>query len=123
MSMRSALTGKRLASVSSDGGSTWSAPWSTVAETKCEASTISLPGHPSGPTLAMSSAYASGRTNMTIHTSIDNGHTWIAAVQVYPGSSAYSALLPLQGGSGGSVGLLFERDGYSKITYTPLSLL
>lgn len=123
MSMRSTSTGSRLAAVSNDGGSTWSAPWSTVSETQCEGSTISLPAHPAGARLVLSSAFStSSRSNMTIHSSVDNGHTWKAVIQVYPGGSAYSALVPLPSQGGDAIGLLFEKDNYSKISYVTLKV-
>lgn len=123
MSMRSTSTGSRLAAMSSDGGSTWSTPWSTVSETQCEGSTISLPEHSAGPRLVLSSAFdADARSNMTIHTSVDSGHTWKAVIQVYPASSAYSALVPLPRSGSDAVGLLFERDDYAKISFAALQV-
>jgi sialidase-1 len=122
LSMRTDLD-TRLAAVSGDGGATWSAPWPTVAETECEASTAALPAAPRGPALAMSSAFnAAARTNLTIHASRDDGLTWVPAVTVYPGDAAYSALVAWAGGAGGGVGVLFERDGYTKISFANVTV-
>ena len=131
----------RLAALSSDGGLTWSEPWSTIAETKCEGSLVALPGHPHGAVLVQvsltftefpgapvhasaylhyvmqSSAFSvTLRQNLFLHTSRDNGKTWAPAVSVYAGSAAYSALLS-DGLS--SVSVAFERDDYAHITFTP----
>jgi sialidase-1 len=123
LSMRSAVGGNRFGAISVDGGNTWSRPWNTIVETQCEASTISLPKHPNGPLLVMSSAFNSGsRVNMTIHVSADNGHSWTPRVQVYPGGSAYSALIALPSISSSTVGLLFERDNYQSMAYCQVDL-
>jgi sialidase-1 len=117
LSMRNADGGgSRLAAQSSDGGATWSAPWTTIEETACEASTLALPGHAAGPRLVMSSAFSSTRVNLTLHTSSDSGRHWAPAVQVYEGSSAYSTLAPVAA-SPSAVCLAFERDGYGKISF------
>jgi sialidase-1 len=110
----------RAAALSSDGGNTFGPMYPVYTETQCEGSVASLPSHPSGPLLVMSSAFdVSARVNMTLHTSTDSGKTWAAAVQVYPGDAAYSALVTL---GTANVGLLFERDGYTKISYASISL-
>ena len=115
LSLRSAGGASRLAALSVDAGATWSAPWPTVAESECEASTIALPAHPAGPLLVMSSAFSAlARENMTLHVSADAGRTWAPRAQVYAGSSAYSALAPL---SASSVALLWERDRYAAIAF------
>lgn len=113
LSMRS-TSSSRLASTSSDGGASWSAPWHTLTETECEASTVSLPAHPAGPHLVMSSAFSSKRENMTLHTSADNGRTWQAKVAVYSGGAAYSSLIA-QGDD--TVALVFERDNYRALAF------
>ena len=109
---------RRLASLSSDGGVTWSAPWPTIPETQCEASIMALPSHPSGsPLLVQSSAFSSARERLTLHVSNDTGLTWLPALQIYAGSAAYSSLAPVKG-SHGSVALLFEKDFYTEIVFT-----
>lgn len=114
LSMRAATGSMRLAAASTDGGTTWSAPWTTLTETECEASTIALPAHPGGPLLVMSSALdARARANMTLSTSVDSGHSWRSAVLVYGGGSAYSSLAAV---GPADVALAFERDGYAAIT-------
>jgi sialidase-1 len=109
---------RRLASLSSDGGITWGAPWLTIPETQCEASIMALPSHPSGaPLLVQSSAFSSARERLTLHVSNDTGLTWQPALQIYAGSAAYSSLAPVKGNPG-SVALLFEKDLYTEIVFT-----
>lgn len=108
----------RQVSFSNDDGTTWFAPVPIVNETACEASTLTLENFPGGPLLVMSSAFASSRSNMTIHTSRD-GLDWTPAVSVYPGPAAYSALVTL---NATAVGLLYERDGYEAISYRAIDL-
>ena len=119
LSMRS--TGaRRLAASSVDGGATWSAPWQTVAETQCQASTVALPDHPAGPRVVMSSAFAASRTNLTLHVSADDGPTWTPLMAVYAGAAAYSSLVVT---GARSIALAFERDGYTKISFVaPLNI-
>jgi sialidase-1 len=107
----------RAAALSVDGGSTFGPMYPVFNETECEGSVASLPAFPGGPLLVMSSAFdVSARANMTLHTSSDDGRTWAPAVTVYPGDAAYSSLVAL-GSPADVVGLLFERDGYTKISY------
>lgn len=114
LSLRSVLGAVRLAALSTDDGVNWSAPWKTIAEDECEASTIALPAHPHGPRLVMSSAFNAKRVNMTIHVSDDEGHTWTPTVNIYAGGSAYSSLVAT---GNSSVALAFERDGYARISF------
>jgi sialidase-1 len=114
LSMRSANGTSRYGSISTDSGSTWGNAFETIKETQCEASTISLPA--TGK-IVMSSAFAMSRTDMTLHVSTDSGRSWSVYKQLYSGSSAYSALIDMNQTLGTSVGCLFERDGYSKISF------
>ena len=117
LSMRSAGA-RRLAAASTDGGASWSAPWPTIAETGCEASTAALPAHPAGPRLVMSSAFAATRTNMTLHVSADDGHSWTPKTTVYAGSAAYSSLAVV---GDDVVALAFERDAYARISFAVMA--
>jgi len=120
LSMRSANGTSRYGSISTDGGETWGHSFETIKEGQCEASTISLPATQK---IVMSSAFALSRTNMTLHVSIDNGHSWSVYKQLYSGSSEYSALVDMNQASGTSVGCLFERDGYSKISFVVTTIV
>ncbi len=127
LSMRDASgKGYRWGAESADGGETWTTPWQTIRETACEGSVAALAAAAGGPKLAMSSAFASSRTNLTIHTSADSGKTWAPRMLVYPGGAAYSALVSLNAVN--SLGVLFEADcppnpsPYCRIVYGALSI-
>jgi len=55
-----------------------------------------------------------GRVDGTIRVSFDEGKTWPVSKMVYKGGYAYSCLTALPDGS---VGVLFEKDGYKTITF------
>jgi sialidase-1 len=97
--------------------------WSTlyrlpaVPDPVCQATVIQwksrLAGHPR-EWLLFANPATGGRNGMTIRLSQDGGLTWPVSRLLYPGSSAYSSLTILQDGS---IGLFFERDNYTKITF------
>jgi len=60
-----------------------------------------------------------GRNNLTVRLSYDEGKTWPVAKRIYQGGSAYSDLVVLPDGS---IGCLWERDGYKKITFSRFTL-
>lgn len=62
------------------------------------------------------------RHNDTAKVSCDDGKTWPGRIQIYEGASAYITPTPIKedGEYRGKMGLLFERDGYTKLTYTTL---
>jgi hypothetical protein len=72
-----------------------------------------LVGHPREWILFANPA-TGGRTGMTFRLSPDGGLTWPISRLLYAGSSAYSSLATLPDGS---IGLFFERDDYTKITF------
>jgi len=117
LSMRNARGAARLLARSDSGGEAWGAPWAGVAEGECEASTVALPR---ARVVLLSSAFDAARVNMTLHASRDAGATWAPLARVYAGKSAYSALSPAP--DEGSVALLFERDGYARISLATLPL-
>ena len=55
-----------------------------------------------------------GRVNGTVRMSCDEGRTWPVARTIYAGGYAYSCLTALPDGS---VGVLFEKDGYKTIAF------
>ena len=55
-----------------------------------------------------------GRVDGTVRMSFDEGKTWPVAKMLYKGGYAYSCLTALPDGS---VGVLFEKDGYKTITF------
>jgi len=116
--------GMRAVAESTDGGAVWTGlrfdP--TLIEPICQASMIrfSFPeaGTPSR-ILFSNPASKKRRDHMTVRLSYDEGRTWPLSRCIYPGSAAYSCLTVLKDGR---VGLLFERDNYSKISFTAFSL-
>ncbi|GAB2551717.1 sialidase family protein [Spirosoma aerophilum] len=54
------------------------------------------------------------RSNLTVRVSRDNGKSWSAGKSIYAGSSAYSDLVIQQDGT---IGVLYEKDQYTNITY------
>jgi len=82
----------------------------------CQASTITV-NHPAGLNgrmLVFSNPSSTTRDHMTIQCSLDDGANWSLDHLVYAGSSAYSCLAKV---STNSIGLLYERDSYGKITF------
>ena len=58
--------------------------------------------------------YSGSRERIAVRTSFDEAQTWTMPKVIYEGSSAYADLVQTQDDR---VGLLYERDGYTKITY------
>jgi len=105
---------------SSDGGQTWSKPQhheevycptcqSSIQRYSIEPKNVTLYSGPGGP----------GRSHMTIRASYDEGKTWPVARVLYPGSAAYSDLVVL---GDGTIGCLYERDDYGKVTVARVTL-
>ena len=118
------LAGRRVIARSRDGGATWSNPEfdQALVEPQCQGSLLRY-GWP-GPDrksriLFANPASTGGRQKMTVRTSYDDGRTWPAGRLIYGGSSAYCCLGVLPDGR---VGLLYERDGYGKITFAAFGL-
>ena len=88
-----------------------------VPDPVCQATVIQwksrLAGHPREWILFANPA-TGGRNGMTLRLSQDGGLTWPVSRLLYAGSSAYSSLTILPDGS---IGLFFERDNYTKITF------
>lgn len=63
------------------------------------------------------------RVNMTVRLSYDEGKTWAASKQIYPGPSAYSCLVVLPEMT---IGCLYERgnkSAYEKISFVRFPLV
>jgi sialidase-1 len=63
--------------------------------------------------------HSSKRENLTLYVSADDGKTWRSLKVICAGSSAYSDLVIQQDNR---VGVLFEKDNYTKIMYNSLDL-
>lgn len=59
-------------------------------------------------------ASSSSRANFTLRVSPDGGDTWPVSRQLYAGAAAYSSICILPDRS---IGVLFEKDNYSRITF------
>lgn len=100
----------RTQAVSYDGGSSWTKPRDipVLVEPVCQASMIrySWPNkHHRSCLLFMNPASTSGRHNMAIRASYDEGKTWPVIKTLYAGAAAYSSMAVLPDGT---VGCLYE---------------
>lgn len=102
----------RAISTSEDGGETWSGVTldPKLTEPVCQAALISF----GDGQLAFSNPASTKRDHMTLKLSSDEGKSWPKRLEIYSGSSAYSSLVDL---GQSRLGLLYERDGYSKIVF------
>jgi sialidase-1 len=101
----------RTQAVSRDGGVTWSG-FRAVPELfdgPCMASTIAV-----GTDLYFSGPMKPGRSEGALWKSSDDGAHWRRVFTIEPGAFAYSCLVALPGGE---LGCLYERGGYTSITF------
>ena len=109
---------------SDDGGVTWHDQRHDKAliEPVCQAS-IRRCRWPNadepGVILFSNPASNTGREKLTIRASYDDGQTWSVSRLLHEGSSAYSCLCLLPNGS---IGCLYEKDGYQRITFAQFTL-
>ncbi len=117
-------TKHRKIALSRDGGQTWSALRDdpTLIEPQCQGTILRysdpLDGRKSR-ILFTNPASQSKRENGMLRLSYDEGKTWPIGKTVYPGGFAYSCLTVLPDGT---IGLLFERDGYKAISFCRVTL-
>ena len=114
----------RKVATSRDGGATWSSlkDDAQLPEPVCQASLLRYPkiGAPEKDVLLFCNpASQTKRTTGTVRLSRDDGRTWPVSRVLYPGSFAYSCMAPQ---SDGSVALIFERDGCSRIAFCCFTL-
>lgn len=120
---------------SRDGGQTWEAQQfdKTLVEPVCQASIRryrrrgktnsaeqdSVAADARAVILFSNPASAERRERMTVRASFDEGQTWRHSRLLYAGPSAYSCLCVTRNGS---IGCLFEKDGYQKISFARFDL-
>jgi sialidase-1 len=114
---------RRAFATSNDAGLTWTSP-TTHGHVYCPTCQASIqrysPVSPDGNTrILYSGPGGPGRKNMTVRLSYDEGKTWRVAKVLHAGSAAYSDLVILPDGS---IGCLYERDGYRKISFARFTL-
>lgn len=122
--MHPELAGRRLVSRSRDGGMTWSEPTrdEQLIEPTCQASLIRFAWPNDGGRSVLLFAnpdHLSKRTRTTIRASFDEGHTWPASRLIDAGSSGYTCLTRL---ADGRIGLIYEREGYKKLSFVAVGL-
>jgi len=117
----------RLAAFSADEGVTWSPPqpvpslvdWGFADEG-------SVASDPQTRRLYFVHPDSHDRANLTLYQSRDDGQSWVAAATLYPGAAAYSdsAVLDPKSALGNAtrVGILFERDGYERVSFIHANL-
>jgi sialidase-1 len=113
---------QRAFATSADQGLSWSKPklHPQVHCPVCQSSIQRLTVQPSAKNrILYSGPGGPGRSHMTIRLSYDEGQTWPAAKVLYDGSAAYSDLVVLPDGT---LGCLYERDNYGKITFARFTL-
>ncbi|QDT97753.1 sialidase family protein [Gimesia aquarii] len=114
---------RRAIATSEDGGTTWSKESldSALIEPVCQASLIRVrfPEPGKRGQILFSNPASKKREKMTIRLSEDEGKSWSSSRLVTSGSAAYSCLAVL---ADGSIGLLYERDGYQKIEFVDFDL-
>ncbi len=113
----------RKSAVSPDGGQTWSPlrDEEQLPESQCMGTLLrnSFPDEGRNRLVFANPAIQKGRKHGTVRLSYDEGKSWPIARTIYEGGFAYSCLTRLQDGS---LGLLFEKDGYKKIEFVRFSL-
>jgi len=113
----------RKSAISRDGGANWTGlkDEEQLIESQCMGSIISLTSdNLSIPVLIFSNPYTqTGRRFGTLQVSLDDGQTWISNKCVYNGSFAYSSLANM---GNEEIGLLFERDDYTLISFLKTKL-
>lgn len=116
-------SGHRLVARSLDGGVTWSAEQMDreLPDPPCQASLFrhAWPTAEQTSTILFCNPAGPGRSHLTIRRSTDEGRTWPTDKLLYEGSSAYSCITRL---SATRIGVVYERDGYGKLTFASLDL-
>lgn len=117
---------RRAVATSRDGGQTWGPVTldQTLIEPVCQASILRYswpdPAKPDARSrIVFSNPASKAREKLALRVSYDEGRTWPVSRELYSGSAAYSCLTRLPGGA---IGVLFERDGYGRITFVPVPL-
>lgn len=109
---------KRKIAFSEDGGQTWGESYDEkqLLEPECQASFIQY----NDTTLLFANPrHRTRRVRGTVYASTDDGATWPHRKTVYKGGFAYSSMAVLPNGE---IGLLFEKNVYSTISFMTVKL-
>lgn len=118
----------RIVAISQDGGATWDKPRfdTTLIDPVCQGSLLGL-GTQDGQTVVAfcNAADTKRRDNLTLRISDDEGLTWKRSFSLAKAPdgvrgdyAAYSDMAQLDDSH---IGVLYEREGYSKIVFTSVS--
>ena len=114
--------GCRYVHISNDQGKTWSTkPDSSLIDPACNAGFIRYKSKKNKYDFLIFSNLNSktNRESLTLRFSKDEGVSWFAEIPIYKHSSAYSSITVLKNGN---IGVLFEQDDYSKISFMELPI-
>ncbi|NWJ52552.1 MAG: exo-alpha-sialidase [Bacteroidetes bacterium] len=118
---------ERIVSISSDGGASWDTTYfdHTLIDPACQGTILNIGKKKGKNILAFCNAASiNKRDNLTLRISFDEGKTWAKSFTVYKSQAepkhrfdfaAYSDLVKL---NKKRIGVLFEKDNYSKIVFT-----
>lgn len=107
----------RLLAFSKNAGAKWDTIYleKQLPDPVCEGSMINFRTKKGQPLLLFSNLdHASKRENLTLKVSADEGKTWRTGKVICKGSAAYSDLVIQQDGK---IGVLYEKEEYTKIVY------
>ena len=119
----------RVISISNDGGQTWasSAPDTNLPDPINQGAVLSWKKGNKFILAHINAADASKRDNLTLRLSKDQGKTWYftkvvaKSPETYKGGaySAYSDIVLIKNKQ---IGVLYEKDGYNEIVFTPVAI-
>jgi len=121
MDIRQTKGSHRWRSISSDGGQSWSEPIPGHQLTPVACAIERYPGEVVGrkqDLILWTGPKGPGRQNLTLHLSEDGGQTFSRSYIIAEGPAAYSDLTVLPDGT---LGILWERDNYRRITLTTVA--
>lgn len=112
----------RLLAFSKNAGAKWDTAYleKQLPDPVCEGSMINFTNNKGQNILLFSNLnHSTKRENLTLYASYDEGKTWRNVAVIYEGSAAYSDLV-IQNDN--RIGILYEKDNYTKIVYAILDL-
>ncbi|MEO8376977.1 MAG: sialidase family protein [Candidatus Sumerlaeota bacterium] len=112
---------QRIVGTSDNIGGSWMnvAQNATLVEPTCQGSMLSGFAAPETKTVLFANPNSTRRERMRVKLSNDDGATWTDTLSIYEGSAAYSDIVQV---AGDHFGVLFERNGYANLTFSPFSL-